>query len=58
MGAGPSLQDTLFDMKMAAKKLTRDHQKCLKNEVAAKKKLKDAIAKGNLDGARIYAENA
>ena len=45
-------------MKMAAKKLTRDHQKCLKNEAAAKKKLKNAIAKGNLDGARIYAENA
>jgi len=58
MGASHSLQDTVFDMKMTAKTLTRNHNKCLKNEKVAKAKLKDAIAKGNIDGARIYAENA
>ena len=36
----------------------RSSKKCEKNEVVSKEKLKQAIAKGNMEGARIYAQNA
>jgi|TARA_B100000780_G_scaffold245182_1_gene189134 charged multivesicular body protein 1 len=38
--------------------LARNSKKCEKNEKANKKKLKKAIEQGNMDGARIYAQNA
>ena len=38
--------------------MQRNSKKAEKNEKAAKKKLKKAIEKGNMDGARIYAQNA
>ena len=36
----------------------RSSQKCDKNESINKERLKQAISKGNLEGARIYAQNA
>jgi|EP00949_MAST-11_sp_MAST-11-sp1_P005252 charged multivesicular body protein 1 len=52
------LDKQLFNIKFAAKSMGRNSKKCEKNEKAAKKKLKKAIEKGNMDGARIYAQNA
>ncbi|XP_028091736.1 ESCRT-related protein CHMP1B-like [Camellia sinensis] len=41
-----------------SKSLQRQSKKCEKEEKAEKLKVKKAIEKGNMDGARIYAENA
>ncbi|CAH3164406.1 unnamed protein product [Porites lobata] len=57
-GGGNNLEKQLFNLKFAAKNLVRSSQKCEKEEKAEKLKLKKAIQKGNLDGARIHAENA
>lgn len=48
----------LFNLKFAAKDLQRNAKKCEKEEKAEKVKLKKAIQKGNLEGAKIHAENA
>jgi charged multivesicular body protein 1 len=45
-------------LKFTAKQFERDSKKALKDEAAQKKKVKQAIEKGNMDGARIYAQNA
>ncbi len=50
--------DNLFNLKFAAKQLQRQSKKSEKNEKAQKLKLKQAIEKGNMEGARIYAQNA
>lgn len=47
-----------MDLKFTAKSLQRQARKCEKEEKADKLKVKKAIEKGNMDGARIYAENA
>jgi len=57
-GGGNNLEKQLFNLKFAAKNLERSSKKCEKEEKAEKLKLKKAIQKGNLDGARIYAENS
>lgn len=57
-GGGNSLEKQLFNLKFAAKELERNSKKCEKEEKAEKLKLKKAIQKGNIDGARIHAENA
>lgn len=56
MGGG--LENQLFNLKFTSKQLERQSKKCEKNEKAQKLKLKKAIEKGNMDGAKIYAENA
>lgn len=48
----------MFNLKFAAKQLERDSKKCDKEEKAEKAKLKKAIEKGNMEVARIHAENA
>merc|ERR1712018_215776 len=60
MGADQSkqLENTLFNLKFSAKSLVRESKKCEKAEKEEKAKLKEAIQKGNTEGARIYAENA
>lgn len=60
MGSSPSkiLGDQLFQLKLTSKQLLRNHTKSLKAETEAKLKCKKAIEKGNMDGARIYAQNA
>lgn len=48
----------LFNLRFTAKSLTRESKKCEKDVKDAKKKCKLAMEKGNMEGARIYAENA
>lgn len=50
--------DHLFNLKFAAKELDRNSKKCEKEEKMEKLKAKKAIQKGNLEVARIHAENA
>jgi len=52
------MQKQLFDLKFTAKGLIRESKKCAKEVNMTKKKCKQAMEKGNMDGARIYAENA
>ncbi|ROT75290.1 charged multivesicular body protein 1b [Penaeus vannamei] len=53
-----NMEKHLFNLKFAAKELDRQSKKCEKEEKAEKAKVKKAIAKGNMDGARIHAENS
>ncbi|XP_043188874.1 charged multivesicular body protein 1b-like [Amphibalanus amphitrite] len=53
-----SMEKHLFNLKFAAKEMVRNSKKCEKEEKAEKAKLKKAIQKGNMEGARIHAENA
>ncbi|XP_065907569.1 charged multivesicular body protein 1b-like [Dysidea avara] len=52
------MEKHLFNLKFAAKQLDRNAKKCEKDEKSDKLKLKKAIQKGNMDGARIHAENS
>ena len=52
-----AMEKHLFNLKFAAKQLERDSKKCDKEEKAEKNKLKKAIEKGNMEVARIHAEN-
>ncbi|KAM6983409.1 charged multivesicular body protein 1b [Tautogolabrus adspersus] len=54
----PSMETNLFNLKMAAKDLQRNATKCDKQEKVEKTKVKKAIQKGNMEVARIHAENA
>merc|ERR1712215_147922 len=53
-----SMEKHLFNLKFAAKELERNSKKCDKEEKAEKAKLKKAIEKGNMEVAKIHAENA
>ena len=59
-GADPvqKMQNQLFQLRFTAKSLVRESKKCEKDVKANKKKCKQAMEKGNIEGARIYAENA
>jgi len=48
----------LFQLKFTSKQLVRGSKKSEKNEKEQKLKLKKAIEQGNMDGAKIYAQNA
>lgn len=48
----------LFNLKFAVKELERNSKRCEKEEKQEKLKAKKAIQKGNMDVARIHAENA
>jgi len=52
------MENQLFNLKFTAKQLARQAKKCEKEEKDEKLKLKKAIEKGNMDGARIYGQNA
>jgi charged multivesicular body protein 1 len=52
------MEKHLFNLKFAAKQLNRDSKKCEKEEKAERAKLKKAMEKGNMEVARIHAENA
>uniref|UniRef100_A0A7S2Z994 Uncharacterized protein n=1 Tax=Chloropicon laureae TaxID=464258 RepID=A0A7S2Z994_9CHLO len=62
MGAGYSsekeLLDQIFNLKFTSKQLARSANKCVKDERSEKLKVKKAIEKGNIEGAKIYAQNA
>lgn len=53
-----SMEKHLFNLKFAAKELEQNAKKCDKEEKAEKAKVKKAIQKGNMEVARIHAENA
>ena len=53
-----TMEKHLFNLTFASKQLLRDSKKCEKEEKAEKAKLKKAIEKGNMEVARIHAENA
>jgi len=45
-------------MKMASREMSHKAAKCEKEMAAEKNKVKRAIEKGNIDGARVFAQNA
>jgi len=47
----------IFNLKFMSKTLQRSHRKCEKEERQEKRKVKSDMEKGNLDGARIHAQN-
>jgi len=53
-----AMEKHLFNLKFAVKELERNSKKCEKEEKLEKVKAKKAIQKGNMDVARIHAENA
>ena len=55
---GDKLLDQIFNLKFTSKQLNKQSQKSAKEEKAERLKVKKAIEKGNLDGAKIYAQNA
>jgi charged multivesicular body protein 1 len=55
---GEKLLDQIFNLKFTAKQLQRSAVKCEKDEKAERLKVKKAIEKGNIEGAKIYAQNA
>ena len=52
------MEKHLFQLKFASKQMLRDSKKAEKEEKLEKAKLKKAIEKGNMEVARIHAENA
>ncbi|XP_078493424.1 charged multivesicular body protein 1b-like [Ciona intestinalis] len=54
----PGMEKCLFELKMSAKSLERASKKCDKEEKMQKTKLRSAIQKNNMEGAKIHAENA
>ena len=55
---GDKLLDQIFNLKFTSKQLQRTARKSEKEEKSEKLKIKKAIEKGNIDGAKIYAQNA
>uniref|UniRef100_A0A8D8TZJ5 Charged multivesicular body protein 1b n=1 Tax=Cacopsylla melanoneura TaxID=428564 RepID=A0A8D8TZJ5_9HEMI len=52
------MENHLFNLKFAAKELERNSKRCEKEEKTEKLKIKKAIQKGNVEVAKIHAENA
>ena len=52
------MEDDLVEFRMTSKTMGRESKKAEKNEALQKKKLHKAIAEGNLDVAKLYAQNA
>ncbi|KAI3635912.1 hypothetical protein MIR68_006050 [Amoeboaphelidium protococcarum] len=52
------MEKSLFNLKFTAKSLQKQSKKCQKEEAQEKLKLKKAIQQGNVEGAKIYAQNA
>jgi len=53
-----AMEKHLFNLKFAVKELERNSKRCEKEEKLEKAKTKQAIQKGNMEVARIHAENA
>jgi len=52
------MDDTLFQLKFASKQLERASKKCEKEQKVQQGKIKKALQQKNVEGAKIYAENA
>jgi charged multivesicular body protein 1 len=57
MGQKHSLEDDLITFKLTSKQMARSAKKCEKNQGTQTEKLKKAIKDGNMEGAKIYAQN-
>jgi charged multivesicular body protein 1 len=55
---GDKLLEQIFNLKFTAKQLNRSSIKCEQEERAERLKVKKAMEKGNMEGAKIYAQNA
>jgi len=55
---GDKLLEQIFNLKFTSKQLAKQSKKCEKEEKQERINVKKAIEKGNMDGARIYAQNA
>lgn len=53
-----SLENELINLRLTSKQQQRGALKCKKNEATQKTKLREAIKAGNIEGARIYGQNA
>lgn len=53
---GDKLLDQIFNLKFTSKQLVKQSHKSEKEEKSEKLKVKKAIEKGNIDGAKIYAQ--
>lgn len=51
------LQNLQFNLKFVSKQFAKNSKKCEKEEKQEVTKCKQAMEKGNMDGARIYAQN-
>eukprot|EP00270_Netrium_digitus_P003000 TRINITY_DN1340_c0_g1_i1.p1 TRINITY_DN1340_c0_g1~~TRINITY_DN1340_c0_g1_i1.p1 ORF type:complete len:205 (+),score=80.01 TRINITY_DN1340_c0_g1_i1:294-908(+) len=58
MGNQEKLLEQIFQLKFTSKTLVRQAKKAEKEEKDEKMKVKKCIEKGNMDGAKIYAQNA
>lgn len=56
--AAPSMQEVVFKMRFTSKTIGRQANKSEKQIAVEERKAKDALAKNNMAGARIHAENA
>jgi charged multivesicular body protein 1 len=56
--AADRLYNQLFNLKFSAKQFARQSKKSEKKERAERLKIKQAIERQNVDGAKIYAQNA
>ncbi|GBL84746.1 Charged multivesicular body protein 1a [Araneus ventricosus] len=54
----PDMQDLLFQLRFSSKQLERLSKRAEKDEKLQRNKIKKAIQQGNMEGAKIYAENA
>lgn len=54
----PSMQEVIFKMRFTSKTIGRQASKSQKQVAVEERKAKEALARGNMDGARIHAENA
>ncbi|XP_042882570.1 charged multivesicular body protein 1a-like [Penaeus japonicus] len=52
------MMDCMFELKMCEKQMERLSKKAEKEQMAQKKKMVTAMKQGNVEGARIYAENS
>lgn len=52
------MEKHLFNLKFAAKELERNSKKCVKQEKLEKQKAKSCIQNGQIESAKIHAENA
>jgi charged multivesicular body protein 1 len=57
MGQKHSLEDDLIQFRLTSKQMQRSSKKCDKNMETQKQKLTKAMKEGNMEGARIYAQN-
>lgn len=54
----PSLEDSIIEMKIQSKTLTRAAQKAEKEATAYQKKAKEVLKKNNEEAAKMYLMNA